>query len=260
MRDADAATEAYLPEYEPLHVDVRRKQAQLRKLEKRMERLERDRSRLTREETATDADREKVNVAIEGLQAEMAAIEASIPATWESARSRYVELLNAQKKARREYRQSVDEAYQTIADLRALVADADALRAFEPTLASLDAVVANEAPEQAMETIKAARSKLGKVAGSSGITGRLSKARRALRGNSPDPEKAAGFLAEARERYAEEVAWRTRAAQELLPGLVAYDDAIRHSIGLRVQERLTKEQARLVAECQSVHRNVSLYF
>ena len=260
VRAADAATQAYLPEYQPLHVEVRRKQSEIRRLDKRLERLERDRSRLTHDETATDADRETVNVAIEGLQAEMAAIEAGIPETWESARSRYVELLNAQKKARREYRQSVDEAYQTIADLRALVADADALRAFEPTLASLDAVITNEPPEQAMEIIKAAEREVGKVAGSSGIRGRLSKARRALRGNSPDPEKAAGFLAEARERYAEEVAWRTRAAQELLPGLVAYDDAIKHTIGLRVQDRLTKEQAKLVAECQSVHRNVSLYF
>ena len=41
---------------------------------------------------------------------------------------------------------------------------------------------------------------------------------------------------------------------------MAYDDAIKHSIGLRVQDRLTTEQAKLVAECQSVHRNVSLYF
>ena len=109
-----------------------------------------------------------------------------------------------------------------------------------------------------METIKAAERELGQVAGSAArIKGRLSKARRALRGNSPDPEKAAGFLAEARERYAEEVAWRTRAADELLPGLSAYDDAIKHNIGLRVQERLTKEQARLIAECKSVHRDVS---
>ena len=45
-----------------------------------------------------------------------------------------------------------------------------------------------------------------------------------------------------------------------MPGLSAYDEAIRHSIGLRVQERLTKEQARLVAQCQSVHRDISLYF
>ena len=260
VRDADAVTEAYLPEYKPMHVEVRRKQASLLKLRKRLDRLERDRSRLTRDETATDAERREVNEAIAGVEAEMDAIEASIPADWEDARARYVELLNAQKKARREYRQGVDEAYQTIADLRVLAADVDTLRAFEPTLASLDAVIANEPPEQAMEIIKAARRELGNVAGSSRITGRLSKARRALRGNSPDPDKAAEFLAEARERYAEEVEWRTRAADELLPGLSAYDDAIKHTIGLRVQERLTQEQARLVAECQSVHRDVSLHF
>ena len=40
------------------------------------------------------------------------------PAVWEDSRARYVELLNAQKKARRVYRQSVDEAYRTIADLQ----------------------------------------------------------------------------------------------------------------------------------------------
>ena len=260
VREADAATQAYLPDYQPLHVEVRRKQSEIRRLEKRLERLERDRSRLARDETATDAVRVGVDMDIAEMQAEIDAIEASVPATWEAARSRYVELLNAQKKARLEYRRSVDEAYQTIADVRALVADADALRAFEPTLAGLDTVVTNEPPEQAMETIKAAEREIGKVAGGSGIRGRLSKARRALRGNSPDPEKAATFLAEARERYAEEVAWRTRAAEELLPGLSAYDEAIRHNIGLRVQERLTNEQARLVAECQSVHRDVSLHF
>ena len=141
-----------------------------------------------------------------------------------------------------------------------LIADADALRAFEPTLSSLEGVVADEPPEQAMEVIKAAERELGKVAGSSRVKGRLSKARRALRGNSPDPEKAAGFLAEARERYAEEVAWRSGAAEALLPGLSVYDEAIRHNVGLRVQERLTKEQAQAIAQCQSVHRDVSLHF
>ena len=260
VRDADAATQAYLPQYQPLHVEVRRKQSRLRKLGKRLERLERERSRLSRDETATDVDREQVEREIEAVQAEIEAIEDSIPAAWEDARARYVELADVQKKARLEYRRSVDEAYQTIADMRALVADANALRAFEPTLASLEGVVANDPPEQAMEVIKAAEREIGKVAGASGIRGRLSKARRALRGKSPNPEKAAGFLAEARERFATEVAWRTRAAEELLPGLSTYDEAIRHSIGLRVQERLTKEQARLVAECQSVHRDVSLHF
>ena len=260
VRDADAAVQAYLPEYRPLHLEVRRKQSDLRKLGKRLERLEQDRSRLARDEAASDEDRDSVERVIAQVEAEMAAIEADIPAAWEDARARYVQLSDAWKKARREYRQSVDEAYQTIADLRVLIADADALRAFEPTLSSLEGVVADEPPEQAMEVIKAAERELGKVAGSSRVKGRLSKARRALRGNSPDPEKAAGFLAEARERYAEEVAWRTGAAEALLPGLSVYDEAIRHNVGLRVQERLTKEQAQAIAQCQSVHRDVSLHF
>ena len=260
VREADAATQAYLPEYEPLHVEVRRKQARLRKLQKRLERLERDRSRLSHDETASDEERQKVEMAIEDVGDVMAAIEASIPAAWEGARARYVELADVQKKARREYRQSVDEAYQTVADLRTLVADVDTLRAFEPTLLSLDEVVAGEPPEQAMEILKAAEREIGKVAGGSGIRGRLSKARRALRGNSPDSDKAAGFLAEARDGFAGEVAWRTRAAEDLLPGLSTYADAIRHNIGLRVQDRLTNEQARFLAECQSGHRDISLHF
>jgi len=260
VREADAQTQAYLPEYQPLHVEVRRKQSDLRKLRTRLEVLDRERSRLAHDETADGAAIDAVEREKADIEAEMIAIEGSIPASWEAARSRYVELSDRQRKARREYRQSVDEAYQTVADLRALIAAAGALRAFEPTLSSLDAAVANEPPEQAMDIIKAAERELGEVAGSSGIRGRLSKARRALRGNSPDPEKAAAFLSEAGERYSVEVAWRTRAADELLPGLSAYDAAIKHSIGLRVQERLTKDQARVIAECKSVHRDVSLHF
>ena len=260
VRDADAAVQAYLPEYRPLHVEVRRKQSDLRKLGQRLERLERDRSRLARDEAASDEDRDTVEREIARVEAERAAIEAGIPAAWEDARARYVELSDAWKKARREYRQSVDEAYRTVADLRTLIADADALRAFGPTLSSLEGVVAGEPPEQAMDVIKAAEREIGAVAGGGGIRGRLSKARRALRGNSPDREKAAGFLAEARERYAEEVAWRTGAAEALLPGLSVYDEAIRHTVGLRVQDRLTKEQAQVIARCQSVHRDVSLHF
>ena len=251
----------YLPEYEPLHVEVRRKQAQ---------------SPQAREATGTTGagplaafprrDRDRCRPRTSGtwrskeLQGEMAAIEASIPAAWESARARYVELAERPEEGSArvspECRRGVPDHRRSPGAGRgrgcAARVRADA--------ASLDAVVANEAPEQAMEIIKAAERELGKVAGSGRVKGRLSKARRALRGNSPDPEKAANFLAEARERYAEEVAWRARAAEDLLPGLAAYDDAIKHSIGLRVQDRLTDEQARLVAECKSVHRDISLFF
>jgi hypothetical protein len=42
--------------------------------------------------------------------------------------------------------------------------------------------------------------------------------------------------------------------------LTAYEDAIKLSIGLRVQEGLPPDVARAIAGCQSLHRDVSLSF
>jgi len=56
------------------------------------------------------------------------------------------------------------------------------------------------------------------------------------------------------------VAWRQRAAAELVAGLSAYEDAIKDSIGLRLQERLPSSVARGVAECLSHHHDISLNF
>ena len=92
---------------------------------------------------------------------------------------------------------------------------------------------------------------------------RMPVARRTLRttGNKkPDPVKAREFLAQAQERFATETAWRANAAGELAQGLERYDAVIRDSIGLRLQQRLSTEQAKTVASCQAHHYDVSLNF
>ncbi len=60
--------------------------------------------------------------------------------------------------------------------------------------------------------------------------------------------------------HATEVAWRQQASTQLLAGLDKYDDAIKSSIGLRMQARLTVDQAEEIAGCQAVHRDISLNF
>ena len=54
--------------------------------------------------------------------------------------------------------------------------------------------------------------------------------------------------------------WRKKAEKELLPQLIIFDDSIKDTIGLRLQEKLTKEQAKFVAKCNSIHRDISLNF
>ena len=60
--------------------------------------------------------------------------------------------------------------------------------------------------------------------------------------------------------FDKEVNWRKDAAQNLMPELEKYNEVIKNNIGLRLQSRLTKEQAKFVASCNSIHRDISLNF
>ena len=48
--------------------------------------------------------------------------------------------------------------------------------------------------------------------------------------------------------------------QEKSKFIKKYNSVIKNNIGLRLQSRLTKDQAKLVAKCNSVHRDISLNF
>ena len=41
---------------------------------------------------------------------------------------------------------------------------------------------------------------------------------------------------------------------------IKFDDSIKNTIGLRLQEKLSKEQAKYVAACRSTHTDISLNF
>jgi hypothetical protein len=56
------------------------------------------------------------------------------------------------------------------------------------------------------------------------------------------------------------VAWRERAARDLLPKLEAYEAAIRDTIGLRQQPRLPDARVPDIAACLAYHRDISLQF
>ena len=58
----------------------------------------------------------------------------------------------------------------------------------------------------------------------------------------------------------QELSWRAEASKNLSPKLNKYNSIIKDSIGLRLQSKLSKEQAKFVANCNSVHRDISLNF
>ena len=75
-----------------------------------------------------------------------------------------------------------------------------------------------------------------------------------------DQKKLSEVSSETFDLFKLEVSWRDDANKNLMPELIKYNDVIKHNIGLRLQSRLTKEQAKFVARCNSVHRDISLNF
>ncbi|MDP6854875.1 MAG: TRAP transporter large permease subunit [Arenicellales bacterium] len=254
-----AAVGQFEPGYRPLHRKTRFIQRQMRKVDKKIEELEQEKNRISRGE-GTEADLLAIDRKIAALVQEKQQIAATIPVDWEGQHEAYVTLVKQEKKAVIAYRRNVDESYDALVQVRQLLAATPALIDIGPALAGLREVIINEAPDTAMPTIKALGKELGSIAGSSKIKSRISKARRALKGSNADPVKALALLDEGLALYADEVRWRQKASQELGGPLTEYDQALKRTVGLRLQERLDAEQAEFVARCKSKHQDISLNF
>lgn len=246
--------------YRPLHGEVRRIQQGIRRLESEMEAADKALGRLQRSATPDESRLAELEATIETTRSEIDRLAATIPDAWEPERAKYLELAKADKIARGQYRRVADEAYEPLNNLRKLLLDLDALEGAASHLDGIEAIIAGEDPEAAMESIKARESALSEVEGVSHVKSALSKARRALKGDGADREKARAQLDEAKALYREELAWRSTAVERLLAPLNAYNNAIRDSIGLRQQTRLPVDKAKSVAACLSHHKDISVHF
>ena len=247
-------------EFRPIHESYRRIERRLKKLEEDLSENLKSLDRLERQESPVEADRSRFIENIAALESQIAEVKTTLPEVWTTEREQYLELAKIDKIARGQYRQTADAAYEPILKLRALLADVAALERAGSLLDGIDRIILDETADNAMDLIKARESALSELDGVSHIKSPLSKARRALKGDAPDLDESLAKLAEARSLYQQELAWRQAAAAALSEPLTAYDEAVRDSIGLRLQSRLPKDIALAVASCLSHHRNISLRF
>lgn len=254
IHQAETALALYVPNYTPLHHQVRDIEGKIRRLKVGRAEQEEFLRRLV------SGDDKPFEREIAADTAEIERLLKSIPGNWKAAREDYLKLAKAENDARRKYRRNVDDAYEPLAEILKLIDDADALAALDGEIKGLQGIIASGQQEQVIEAIEAVVESLRAIKGSNPIKSKISNVRKALKGNSPDPEKAAKEYAKALTAFATEVTWRKRAAGKLSAGLHAYDIAIRDTIGLRQQERLNTEQAAEIASCKANHRDISLDF
>ena len=258
--EAREELEAYIPEYRPLHRQVRRIEAIARFSDERLDELDGRIRRWSLEYDGPESEKAKLETEFSLLTEERDTQLATVPDLWQSAREGFLDRSKALKKARLNYRQGVDNAYDSLVRLQELIAAADHLAELDKELTGLPQLIQDLSQKEGVDAIKAVEKKLGAVAGSSKIKSRLSKARRSLKKKKPKMDKVHNHLSEGVKLFESEVAWRSRAKVELLDELQGYDDLLKDSIGLRLQRYMTTEQAKFVAVCHSHHKDVSLNF
>ena len=248
--------------YRPLHKKVSIIKSDLKKVADLISKNERTLGNL--EEGADKM--ESLKASIKQLKAQKTVLEASIPDQWKLSQKQYKELAETLKKARRKYFNTVDSSYESLTEIQQIIADNENLGTFKEKLVSLEKVIENADKKEIISKLKKVESQLSKIKGSRAIKSKITKARRAFKKAKDElamteaRDKAMGYYRDAVSAYEDEIKWRTKASGSLKEQLASYNDSLRTTIGLRLQKRLTDDQAKGVAFCLSHHRDVSLAF
>jgi TRAP-type C4-dicarboxylate transport system permease large subunit len=257
VRRTEAVVQEYVPEYRPTHTEVRRIQGEIHDID---DELKEEKKKLNYLRSIRDTEGvEETRRHIESLEADKERLRGEIPDGWDEMRKHYRTLAGAASQAVNEYRRNVDGAYDTIREINAMVSNTEGLSDLKNKVASLQSVIDSETADAANETIKEVQSALREFDGTRPVVEKLDEARDILESDTEAPVTEP-LLREATAMFNEIAEWRLRAAEEFAPALARYEETIRGSIGVRMQRRLTVEQAKAISGCQAKHRDVSLSF
>lgn len=257
---AEQAVLEFTPQYQGIHSTVRAVQKQIRQLSKHNKKLAKEIRGLRYEDPIDENRITAIEQYIAANKQQKIALESELPDGWKAIRKQYRTLAKAELNARRQYRRHVDDSYQTLLDIEKTISGLDLLISVKPSIEALAAIINFENSKTAIEKIKAAANQLDVIANAHTIKSKLSKSRRALRGKNPDQAKALGLLNKALELLEQELVWRQQAKTDFMGPLASYKTSISQTIGARLQESLTEDQAESIARCLSVHKDISLNF
>jgi len=257
---AAAAVQEATPDYKPLHLQVRRLQRDIAKIDEQLVETRDNLEDLDFMENPPPGRRSELEERISELENERARLKEQIPDRWEREHAAFAKLMDAEERARRQFRRLGDDAYEPVRATIDRLGAVDELRAARQNLSDLVPEIESMDPDALDDRLKEVGGVASDADAASDIGRALRRARRLLRRDSPDYDRVERYLEVAIEGLAEDIERRRGAAKELLPGLRRYEAAIRGTMGVRAQDRLPEEPAIFVASCNAEHRDISLHF
>ena len=255
---AEGKVDAASEDFRPLHTQVRGLERDARFYDPQIKELEQQKSRLRGDDNAEQ--RSAVEAKIAELVGKKDALLSQIPAEWKDRQAAFAALTKEEAKIRGNFRRTADQTYQSVSDLSAALSSTEALKALEGEFATIRAAIESQSPKEAMEIVKDFEAKFNGLNGVSKIKSGISKARRELKRKKPKMDRVMKSFDGAEKEFQEQMVWRTQAQGDFTNSLAVYEDALRETVGMRQQSRMTREQGLSIAACQSDHRDISLNF
>ncbi len=257
LQKTEEEYDLFTKDYKDMHFSVRKIQKKVRKIDGKIKKLKSEIRNLDENDLA---DKNKLELKIESLQLEIVELNNKIPETWKTKNGEFEILHKAKNTRTKRYRKNVDEAYDSLDQIVMFINDYKKLNELSPEIKELKRTLENKNYENSISIIDNLFEKLGEISGSEEFANKLDDLITIIDNDEIDQEKLISVSSETFELFEQEVSWRVDADKNLLPELMKYNDVIKNNIGLRLQTRLTKEQAKFVARCNSVHRDISLNF
>ena len=247
----------FAEDYRDLHFSVRKKEKKIRKIDKRIKKLESEIRNLDKDNVS---EKNKIELKIEDYKLETKEIAKQIPENWSSKNKEFEIILKAKNTRTKRYRKNVDEAYDNLDQIAMFIKDYEKLNELSPEINNIRENINNENYEKSISIIDNLFDKLGEISGTEEFANRLDDLLSLLDSEEIDANKISDANSEVYMLFEKEVKWRKYAEKNLMPELEKYNSVIKNNIGLRLQSRLTKDQAIFVAKCNSIHRDISLNF
>ena len=257
MQKTEQEYELFTKDYKDLHFDVRKIQKKVRKIDQKIKKLKAEIRNLDEDNLSA---KNKLELKIENYELEIKELQNKIPEIWKTKNGEFEILHKAKNTRTKRYRKNVDEAYETLDQIVMFINDNEKLKELSPEIKELRNTIDNKNFEKSISIIDSLFENLGEISGTDEFANKLDDLISVIDNDEIDEQKLIETSSETFDLFNLEVSWRDDANKNLLPELIKYNDVIKHNIGLRLQSRLTKEQAKFVARCNSVHRDISLNF
>ena len=257
VKSAQSIYDDYAVDYRDLHFKTRKKQKKIIKLNKKIDKYKAEIRNLDDEDVS---DKNKILQKIENVKLEIEEIQNTIPQEWKSKNDEFNKINKAKNLAVKKYKKTVDNAYEDLLLIKEFINDGEKFEELSQDMKLLKSKIDNRGYIDAIEFIDNIFEKVGEISGSDEFADKLDYLITLMDEDEVDFEKLQSSANDTYVLFQQEIDWRKNFKKKHMDKITAHDKVISETIGLRLQSKLTKEQAIYVSRCNSIHRDISLNF